>query len=223
MSELGRATWTEVAGEHPLLVVPLGSVEQHGPHLPLDTDTRIASAVASEVASRMGAALAPAVAYGASGEHAAFAGTLSIGTEALAEVLVQLVRSADHFRGVVIVNGHGGNGEAVQRAAATCSADGRPVLVAHCGSSGADAHAGRAETSLLLHLSPEVVRLDRAAAGDRRPWAEISALVRAEGVWVVSPNGVLGDPAGATAEDGARRFAEICDRVVAEVAVWADA
>ena len=83
-----------------MLLVPLGSTEQHGPHLPLDTDTRIAVArCAGRVGRRrcrprLAVLVAPAVAYGASGEHEGFAGTLSIGQEALESVVVELGRSA---------------------------------------------------------------------------------------------------------------------------------
>src|ERR1700761_4817199 len=105
--ELGTATWMQVdatAGAE-LLAVPLGSLEQHGPHLPLDTDTRIAVAVAGGLAEQrrgegvgvgvgVGVAVAPAVAYGASGEHAAFPGTLVVGHDVLAALIVELVRSA---------------------------------------------------------------------------------------------------------------------------------
>src|SRR5579862_3774496 len=91
---LSTARWPQVeAGPRRLLVVPLGSLEQHGPHLPMDTDTRIAVAVASRAsAGRDGVGLAPPVAIGASGEHAAFPGTLSIGTQALTALLVELGR-----------------------------------------------------------------------------------------------------------------------------------
>ena len=77
--ELAQLRWPEIdKGPRQLLVVPVGSLEQHGPHLPLDTDTRIAVAVARKAcAGRAGVALAPAFAIGASGEHAAFPGTLS--------------------------------------------------------------------------------------------------------------------------------------------------
>jgi mycofactocin system creatininase family protein len=222
VNELGGATWVEVAARPPsLLVVPIGSVEQHGPHLPLNTDTRIATAVATEVATRVGAMVAPPIAFGASGEHAGFPGTLSVGLDALESMVVELIRSADHFDGVVLVNGHGGNGVALRSAVAISRHDGRRALLTHCGSIDADAHAGRAETSLLLHLCPDVVRLDQAQAGVTAPWAEVAERVRADGVAAVSPNGVLGDPSGATAEEGARRFAEIVERIMGEVAGWA--
>ena len=93
-----------------------GSLEQHGPHLPLDTDTRIAEAVARRAcAGRAGVALAPAFCVGASGEHADFPGTLSIGTEALTGCLIELGRHASlHWPAMLLVNGHGGNAAAVE-------------------------------------------------------------------------------------------------------------
>src|ERR1700730_16431237 len=114
-SELARMRWPEIdAGPRHLLVVPVGSLEQHGPHLPLDTDTRIAVAVARRAcAGHTGVALAPAFSVGASGEHAAFPGTLSIGTEALAACLIELGRHASlPWAALLLVNGHGGNPDA---------------------------------------------------------------------------------------------------------------
>src|SRR5829696_8104302 len=112
--ELGEGA-TGAAGR--LLAVPLGSCEQHGPHLPLATDTLVAGALAFRLAAqRTDVVVAPAMPFGASGEHAGFPGTLSIGTDALESVLVELGRSADQFAGVVFVNGHGGNVDALSRA-----------------------------------------------------------------------------------------------------------
>src|SRR4030081_1452778 len=96
--QLATLTWRQahaLASRGPLLAVPLGSTEQHGPHLPLDTDTRIATALAAGLARRRDdGVVAPALPYGASGEHAGFPGTLSVGTPALELLLVELVRSA---------------------------------------------------------------------------------------------------------------------------------
>src|ERR1700721_4154767 len=99
-------------GPRRLLVVPVGSLEQHGPHLPLDTATRIAVAVARRACTgRPGVALAPPLPVGASGEHAAFPGTLSIGSEALTACLIELGRHASlHWPALLLVNGHGGDG-----------------------------------------------------------------------------------------------------------------
>jgi mycofactocin precursor peptide peptidase len=202
---LGTARWPEVeAGPRRLLVVPLGSLEQHGPHLPMDTDTRIACAVASRACpGRAGVGLAPPVAIGASGEHADFPGTLSIGTIALSTLLVELGRHASlHWPAMLLVNGHGGNGPAITDAVARLRSEGRECDVWHAGLPGGDAHAGRTETSMMLALAPSEVRVDRAAAGDTRPIAELLPELRAHGVKKVSPNGVLGDPAGASAAEG---------------------
>jgi creatinine amidohydrolase len=285
--ELARARWPEVAAwPRRLLVVPVGSVEQHGPHLPLDTDTRIASAVAlracavaaanagawvsSDVTQATGTArhtdpagdagrtsntgrtgntgaagntdpagdagrtgdaggpgtarsgeseaagigLAPPISIGASGEHADFPGTLSIGHVALSTLLVELGRHASlHWPAMLIVNGHGGNVSAIDDALRKLRAEGRDCHVWHAGvrpsmlaAAGLtlvpDAHAGRVETSIMLALSPGDVRLDVAAAGDARPLAEVMPTLREHGVGGVSANGVLGNPTGASAAEG---------------------
>lgn len=207
MPELSSARWTEVdAAPRRLLVVPLGSLEQHGPHLPLDTDTRIACSVARRACAGLpGVGLAPPVAIGASGEHADFPGTLSIGTAALATLLTELGRHASrHWPAMLLVNGHGGNVTAIRDATATLAAGGRQPRVWHAGLPGGDAHAGRSETSLMLALAPHDVRLDAATPGDTRPLTELMPELTARGVRAVSPNGVLGDPTGASAEEGER-------------------
>ena len=193
-----------------VLLVPVGSLEQHGPHLPLDTDTRIAVALAGTVADqRTDALVAPAIAIGSSGEHEGFAGTLSIGSDALNLVLVELVRSNRDFAHVVFVNGHGGNLDAMQRASAQLVAEGHSVVAFSPSVPGGDAHAGRTETSLMLYLDPSAVRLDLATVGATEPLLELLPLMRTGGVRAVSPNGVLGDPTGASADEGAELFATL--------------
>ena len=230
---LSDSTWPEVAeGGRDVLVVPLGSCEQHGPHLPLDTDTRIAEHLSAALADSLDRlVVAPSVTIGASGEHESFPGTLSIGTVALEAVLVELVRSAlpppgserpRPFAGVVLVNGHGGNIEATGRAAALLADEGRPVLVWHPRVPDGDSHAGRTETSLLLHLDPDVVRTDRAEPGSTARWREIGEIVVASGLAAVTANGVLGDPTAATAEEGAAVFASLVDELRDAVAAWRD-
>jgi creatinine amidohydrolase len=204
LTNLGDTCWTDLTGiaAGTVLLVPLGSTEQHGPHLPLSTDTSIAVALATRVAEgRSDVLVAPALPYGSSGEHAGFTGTLSIGQDALEHVVVELVRSADAFAGVVLVSGHGGNAEALERAVSTLQAEGRRVM-AWTPHGYADAHAGRSETSILLELGDARVRLDRAEAGATEPISELMGPMRAGGVRAVSPNGVLGDPSGARALEG---------------------
>ena len=214
--EHGRATWTEVAAAPPrVLLVPVGSCEQHGPHLPLDTDTRIASEVARRVARRRtDVVVAPPLAYGASGEHQSFAGTLSIGTEALTTVLVELGRSActdgQPWSLLVLVNGHGGNLWAVQRAVEVLRHEDRPVVSWAPVVPGGDAHAGRTETSLLLAIAPDVVREPRPV-GATEPLPQLMDGMRAGGVAAVSDNGVLGDTTGASADEGRRALDSLVD------------
>ncbi|TCJ95365.1 mycofactocin biosynthesis peptidyl-dipeptidase MftE [Nocardia alba] len=187
-----------------ILLIPLGATEQHGPHLPLSTDSDIAAAVCRRAAAECGELLiAPTVAYGASGEHAGFAGTLSIGQAALELLVVELCRSAtDTFARIVLVNGHGGNMEALRRAVALLRTESRDVRLFSPGYGG-DPHAGRTETSIQLALNPALVRAELAEPGDRRPLTELLPLLRAGGVRAVSPNGILGDPTGSSAEEGA--------------------
>ncbi|KAA1394213.1 mycofactocin biosynthesis peptidyl-dipeptidase MftE [Aeromicrobium ginsengisoli] len=208
---LADRTWPEVDGR-PLVLVPVGSIEQHGPHLPLDTDTAIAEAVSRDVASAIGGnvLVAPSLAYGSSGEHQSFAGTSSIGTGILQSVVIELVRSMSTWAGrIVFVNAHGGNHAGLSKAVFQMLAEQHSVAWVPCATEDVDLHAGVTETSLMLHLRPESVRLDLAEAGETRPLSEIMPLLMAGGVGAVSPNGVLGDPSGASAAIGERVLAEM--------------
>ncbi len=218
---LAGETWPEAARTRRLLAVPLGSTEQHGPHLPLGTDTAVAVALSERLAAaRADVVVAPALPYGSSGEHAGFPGTLSIGQDALELVVVELVRSADAFAGVVLVSGHAGNAEPLARAVERLGAEGRRALAWLPRVAGGDAHAGRTETSLMLALAPDSVRVPLAQPGDTRPLAEVMADLRAGGVAAVSANGVLGDPSGASADDGWRLLDELTGDLVRAVAAW---
>ena len=227
-AQLGTRTWRELDPDHGrvLVVVPVGSCEQHGPHLPLDTDTRIAQALAHGLVEStptldgVRLLVAPPLAITASGEHAGFPGTLSIGTAVLTSVLVELVRSADWAAGVILVNGHGGNLDAVRAAVDRSVHDGRRVFAWSPSVSGGDAHAGRTETSLLLAIAPSSVRSGSAAAGHTGPLRDVMPELRSGGVRAVSSNGVLGDPAGASAAEGRTLLQQLCDDLVASVCAW---
>ena len=220
--QLAELTWPDVpAGS--LLVVPVGSCEQHGPHLPMDTDLRIAVALSDALGdSRTDVVVAPVLAVTASGEHESFPGTLSIGIEATTQVVIELVRSAlppaesprpSRFRAVVLVNGHGGNVEALATAQRLLRSEGRHVTVWHPRIADGDSHAGATETSIMLHLHPTAVRVDRIEPGATDRWRHIGPTVIEHGLAAVTPNGILGDPTTATAEQGAELFARLVDDV----------
>lgn len=216
---LADSVWPEIE-QHELVLVPVGSTEQHGPHLPFDTDTTIATAVAMEAALRLrsttGVRLAPALSVGSSGEHQSFPGTVSIGTEALHVVLVEMVRSLRTWSGpVLFVNAHGGNMQALRSAITQMQHEGHPVDWVTCATENVDLHAGRTETSLMLHLRPDSVRLDRAEPGDMRTLRKILPAMIAGGVGAVSANGVLGDPRDASSSEGAAHLTSMVEDVVA--------
>ncbi|MEP6797573.1 MAG: mycofactocin biosynthesis peptidyl-dipeptidase MftE [Lapillicoccus sp.] len=221
--ELGLTTSPGATVGEPLLLVPVGSTEQHGPHLPLATDTMVAAAVSRAAAEMLGARgttvlVAPPVAYGASGEHEGFPGTVSIGHEALMNLLIEFGRSACRWaRGLIFVNGHGGNVQSVRQSVELLRYEGRPVAWTSCDLPGADAHAGHTETSLLLELSPHSVHTDLFAAGPVAPLAELLPRLRREGVRAVSPSGVLGDPSRATALEGRALFQTLVRNLVLEL------
>ncbi len=208
MTELVSEPWPAIpAGA--LALIPLGSTEQHGPHLPFDTDTAIASEVTRRVAGRLIAdghsvVVAPALAFGASGEHQGFPGTASIGQPALRFVLIELVRSIDVWaKRVVFVNGHGGNVSALTDAVLQLMAEGHDASWVPCAAADEDAHAGRGETSMMLSLRPASVGVQRPL-GITTAISELMPDLAVLGVRGVSPNGVLGDAREASAEEGER-------------------
>ncbi|MBY6687817.1 mycofactocin biosynthesis peptidyl-dipeptidase MftE [Rhodococcus sp. BP-149] len=216
MADLGSARWPHIDGG--LVVVPVGSVEQHGPHLPLNTDTVIAEAVAAGLSD---AWIAPALAYGASGEHEGFPGTVSLGRTALRTVIVEYGRSICRWADrVIFVNGHGGNGSALVDAVTLLRYEGRDTAWFPCSVPGADAHAGRTETSLMLHIAPDQVGIESAVVGNTEPIAALMERLTASGVVSVSQSGVLGDPSGATCAEGADLLAALRQRFVAAVEQW---
>ena len=191
-----------------ILILPLGSFEQHGPHLPLDTDTIIiesvvARALGEEQTVSAKFLVAPTIAISASDEHAGFPGTLSTGTEALVQSVVAICRSASWSLGVCIVNGHGGNADALPRISSALTYEKiRHSIWSLPSYDGADMHAGHTETSVMLHVAPDKVHTDRIERGTVGDSSVLVAQMRTSGVASVSENGVLGDPTTATTEHG---------------------
>ncbi|MFC5940014.1 creatininase family protein [Micromonospora harpali] len=195
-------------------VLPVGSFEQHGAHLPLLTDTIVACAIAKAVAERYGLFLLPPVTISCSHEHAAWRGTVSISATTLAAVVVDIAGSL-HKSGIhqlAVINGHGGNyalANVVQEAnvagprmtlfpARTDWDDARVAAGLHS-TAHQDMHAGELEVSLLLHVAPEVVR-DGFQHADHLADDRRHLLTR--GMSGYTSSGVIGLPSHATAAKG---------------------
>ena len=229
---LGDATWVDIERARsrsddgtlaPIVLIPIGSTEQHGPHLPMRTDTLIAEEIAGRAVHHTdGLVVGPTIAVSASGEHAGFPGTLSIGTATTSAMVIELVRSADWAAGVVLVNGHGGNHAAITDAVTTLTAEGRKVLgwwpswPRRLDGGPADLHAGRIETSMMLAIDPGLVRLELAVAGVDASLDEL----RTRGVRAVSANGVLGDPDGASGREGEKFITAFVEDLVHQIERW---
>ncbi|HVB42804.1 MAG TPA: mycofactocin biosynthesis peptidyl-dipeptidase MftE [Streptosporangiaceae bacterium] len=221
---LADLTWPDVrdlARAGTFLAVPIGSTEQHGPQLPLSTDTDVAEALCQRLAAaRPDVLVAPALPYGSSGEHAGFAGTISIGQAAVELAVLELGRSAaETFARVLFVSAHGGNGEPVARAVRRLREESRDVAV-FCPRWDGDPHAGYEETALQLALRPAAVRTDRSTPGNTGRLTELMPALRAGGVRSVSPSGVLGNPVGATAAAGEALLDELTAALIRQVQQW---
>ncbi len=221
-------------------VVAVGSTEQHGPHLPAMTDTRIGDAMAHRVALKMGDALqARTIPVGISDHHLAFGATVSLKPETLMLIVRDYVDSLvrDGFRRVVFLPSHGGNFEPVARAiedARKAHPDmditGYTDLLAFMGflsrvsaefgisEEESGGHAGENETSLMMALEPELVTRDRLAPGYLGPTGEREIrIVLEKGMPALTQNGVMGDPRKASAEKGEVYLEKLADFLVAAI------
>lgn len=221
---LSDATWPDAdTTEGDLALLPVGSTEQHGPHAPLSTDTLTAEAVsAAGVAAYDGSAVvAPALPYGISREHRYFAGTLWLTPDTFRAVLRDVIESLAHhgWEQIVIVNGHGGNTDAIREVAANTTRDGVAQTFAFTWFDAITAddmgHAGPVETSVLLHRAPDLVDIDNleeGADGGSEKWGYwVSGTNLAYDSNEFTDNGVVGDPTTASETRGKELLDEAAD------------
>jgi creatinine amidohydrolase len=210
---LSEATWPEVRDlDTDLALLPVGSTEQHGPHAPLGTDALAAEAVAEAGAEAYAdpVAVAPTLDFGVSEEHRAFDGTMWLSPDTFRSVIRESVGSLAHhgFDRVVVVNGHGGNVEALAEGCRTLTRRETAFTVPFTWFDGEDemGHAGVVETSFLQHVRPDLVREDRidaASEGAAERWGDwVGGVNLSVDSHEFSENGVVGDPADADADTG---------------------
>jgi creatinine amidohydrolase len=216
-----QLTWPEIGDlvrrrPHEVALLPVGATEQHGPHLPTGTDTVIATELCHAVSAQTGAPVLPAITIGSSyGHGTVLPGTLSLTPERLSDIVRDTVEwaAASGITRVLAVNGHFGN-QASLSVAGDHLRHGRPdvrfgvlnwwtltpAIAAETLADGEDVHANRAETSLMMAVAPDLVRIDQLVLADDPD--RTSGLVFRYTAPVLSRNGVTGTPSGASSELG---------------------
>lgn len=239
---LADYSWTEVEKKleqgFATLLLMLGATEQHGPHLPLATDTVIAEAVAKNLAIRLGKTLiAPIVPIGTSDEHMDFCGTLSTSKETLAGLIADIGRSAANhgFQRLLVLTMHGGNYDAIRLGVNRLRSETQTLQVIaftelvqalqatakthlnDLSENVAGLHAGERETSQMLYLRPELVQMAHAESGYVGDMRAILPRLMQVGLRPVTANGVLGDPTLATAARGQIYLAEFIEALATAI------
>lgn len=229
------------AAEDALVIIPVASLEQHGPHLATGVDIVCATAVSQRVARRLLEAgkpvvVTPCVWTGLAEHHVPFGGTVTLDFDAFKAVLRGVVRSAMRagFKRVMLLNGHGGNAEAVAVVAIECQSEfGIAVAAGTYWHLAGDAfapilerqstvqHACEAETSMMMALMPEALRADRLADAhgphSTRPDGVPAAMIRRMSFKAITPSGVVGDARAASAAKGEALLAIAAERIAEEL------
>lgn len=220
-------------------LLPVGSIEQHGPHLPLDTDAFDAEYLAKRVAEACSdpkPLVLPTVSYGVSYQHAEFKGTITVRNDTLSALIfdIGMALAQNGIKKIVIINGHGGNNPALNHAAQMINREARIFVAVDTGETSDvdidrlaetpnDVHAGEIETSTSLAVRPHLVRLNRATKMVPRFSSKYLNFSSRRGVsWhaytkKISKTGVMGDPTKASAEKGKKMWQIMIAHLVALV------
>jgi creatinine amidohydrolase len=203
-----------------IAIIPIGAIEQHSAHLPVGTDFLIAKALAQRVAAQLGSCyLLPALPYSCSREHCDFAGTVWMRPSTLEALVRDLVAGLVHMgiKKIALLVGHGGNW-ILKPAVREMNLDRKGFHVIVTGPEGlasgtgefAELHAGQSETALIMHLHPELVKMDQAKP-DYSP-QEGREFIDYVGMGGVTPTGLWGAPSKASPESGRDMFEEAAKR-----------
>lgn len=253
MFELGKATWPEVEKllrRTDLAILPIGSFEQHGTHLPLITDTFAAESWAKAAAKKAKVAALPPLTYGISPQHMGFPGTITVSNNTLSSLIIDIGNSlAKHgFKKLLILNSHGTNEQAINKGVESLNKGGS-IAVKWLGVeilanilpdenfSALELHSGYYETSLILYLNKELVIIEKAEKPDLEideetieqakkakhdPRIVDAVLKKFKNIKDVSKSGVvtLKDPGKAEKEVGQKIFNEIVEYTVKFIEKW---
>jgi creatinine amidohydrolase/Fe(II)-dependent formamide hydrolase-like protein len=236
---LGELTWPEAQQQFKKIdvaLLPVGAIEQHGPHLPLDTDSFDADYLARKVAENCSdpkPLVLPLIPYGVSYHHDDFSGTISVGNETLSRMVYEIGISVakNGIKKLVIINGHGGNAPSLNFAAQMINRDARIFVGVDTGETSDvdiygiidtpnDVHAGEIETSTTLAVRPHLVKMDQAKKQvPRFSNRYLNFTARRNISWYaytkrISSNGVIGDPTKASAEKGEKMWEVMIDHLV---------
>jgi creatinine amidohydrolase/Fe(II)-dependent formamide hydrolase-like protein len=227
---LGELTFQDVSrllSVHSVLILPMGSIEQHGPHLPLSTDVLIAEALSAAIVKRWSGSFdlwrLPAISVSLAREHEWAAGTLSLSVAGMTQLIHDLgrtIRRSLPTRNLLILNGHGGNRGILEALVRDLRADMQlnvcvfhPAALSDGGGSGPipEIHGGKNETSIMLAIAPQLVRLERRLKDATQANADSvqETILDLAVTWPWSSNdkgladaGVIGNPHAATSEFG---------------------
>lgn len=209
------------------VILPIGSTEQHGPHLPLGTDSLIAQRLSEALAAELKTDLLPVIKYGVSFEHADFPGTISIQPETLLKKVREICQSLNnHYQRVIIINTHGGNTATLRNLKdkkiifidlfdllKEILTDMRDTEI------GGVCHACEIETSLMLYLEPNLVRREEITDEIVKyvPQLDPQSEKQITDKWKTidySHSGVIGDPRKATPEKGEKIFKTLIQQII---------
>ncbi|WP_255197539.1 creatininase family protein [Halorarius litoreus] len=242
---LQELTWQDFESyveteDHPTVIVPIGSTEQHGPHLPLGVDAYQAKDMAEEIAARTGVLAAPPIWYGDADHHLAFPGTVSLSSETVVAVLTDIYESllSHGVENILTVNGHRmANNAAIEIAADNVKDDHPEAFFATIdlvlfgvriyremreGDKEAGFHGGEFETSFIMHKHPDLVKEDEFVASAAGGWTRFTSndyvnlddkvmTAKSRHDWPEDALGHQGDPTKASAEKGEELIERLCD------------